>query len=554
MFYAPLIIGQFKFEKPVVIGKEQGYHFNDITGAKKGKDGFIWMGSSEGICRFDGQQLKVFKLTDNLNNPPFDNKVATILPVENEIWAGTSQGLSVMNSRDYTFRHYQLTENGKSASVEKKVDQHVSVLFRDRSGNIWIGTRKGIYMYDDKKDDFRFYPHSRKDSPVLFPSLGSDIPILSIEASQTNDSTIWAGTPAGLQEINKYTGRVKIYNYPQENKDYQIAVNAFRRLYHHDDGLLYVGSWAAGANVFDPVKKTFTPLQIKNEQGKKLLSKAIGSICRKNDHEIWITSLAGLAIYDSKLKDVTWYKLNNNVENEFYAVDYIDEANRVWHTDVNGLQYFDPVMQQFTKHSFKDLSGPDWAFAFYILSDKTGNNITVCPRWTDGLYRFDRIKQKWSKFLFPRNATFKSEKDAIRGFVQLPSGDFIISADRGMFVYSEKTKKVTLLKDQLPFSVIRRGEILLDHAQNLWIAEEEVGLIKWKPGTRQYKIYKVREPSTDTTPVITRMTNLFEDSKGNIWFQKTGGFGIYVAAKDSIKTFLYTNNEQQLFSCGLFFC
>ena len=268
MFYAPLIIGQYKFEKPVVIGKEQGYHFNDITLVKKGKDGFIWMGSSEGICRFDGQQLKTFKLTNNLNNPPFDNKVVTVLPVGNEIWAGTSQGLSVMNSRDYTFRHYQLTENGKSASVEKKVDQHVSVLFRDRSGNIWIGTRKGLYMYDAKKDDFRFYPHSRKDFPVLFPSLGSDIPILSIEASPTNDSIIWAGTPAGLQEINKYTGRVRIYNFPQKNKDYQVAVNAFRRLYHHDDGLLYVGSWAAGANVFDPVKKTFTPLPIKNKQGK----------------------------------------------------------------------------------------------------------------------------------------------------------------------------------------------------------------------------------------------------------------------------------------------
>ena len=547
IFYAPLLIGQFKFEKPVVIGKEQGFHFSDLTAPKKGKDGFIWIGSSAGICRFDGQQLKTFKLTNDLNSPPFDNTVATILPVENEIWAGTSQGVSVMNSSDYTFRHYQLTEKGKSASLDKKVDQHVSVIFRDRSGTIWIGARKGIYMYDDKKDDFRFYPHSTKDFPVLFPSLGSDIPILCIEASQTNDSAIWAGTPAGLQEINKYTGSVNIYKFPQKNKDYQVAVNAFRRLYHHDDGLLYVGSWAAGANVFDPKTKTLTPLQIKNKQAKGLLSKAIGSIIRKNDHEIWITCLGGLAIYDTKLKDVTWYRLNNNVANEFYAVDHIDEANRVWHTDVNGLQYFDPVMQQFAKHSFKDLSGPDWAFAFYILSDKTGNNITVCPRWTDGLYRFDRVNQKWSKFLFPPHASFKSEKDAIRGFVQLPTGDFIISADRGIFVYSEKMKTIKLLKDELPFSVTRRGEILLDHAQNLWIAQEEVGLIKWKPGTRQYKMYEVREPSPDTVPVITRMTNLFEDSKGNIWFQKTGGFGIYVAAEDSVRKFLYSNNESSSF-------
>ena len=56
-----------------------------------------------------------------------------------------------------------------------------------------------------------------------------------------------------------------------------------------------------------------------------------------------------------KLKDVTWQKLNNNVANEFYAVDHIDEANRVWHTDVNGLQYFVPghatVCQTFIQRS-----------------------------------------------------------------------------------------------------------------------------------------------------------------------------------------------------------
>ena len=56
--------------------------------------------------------------------------------------------------------------------------------------------------------------------------------------------------------------------FPQKNKDYQVALNAFRRLYHHDDGQLYVGSWAAGVNVFDPTTKTFTPIQVKSENGK----------------------------------------------------------------------------------------------------------------------------------------------------------------------------------------------------------------------------------------------------------------------------------------------
>lgn len=538
---------QCRFEEPVLIGKEYGFSTRDVRSIKKGEDGFMWMATSEGICRFDGQQAKTFTLTDDLNNPPFNNSVIVALPVGNQIWAGTTQGLSVMNMADHSFKHYQFKNDGKSDTLKKMVDQHVSVLFRDRTGKIWIGTRnKGVCMYDEAKDDFQFFPFSRKEFPALFPALGPDNTILSIEASRYDDSIIWAGTPAGLHEINKYSGKAKLYTFPQQNKDHQIALNAFRRLYHHDDGLLYVGSWAAGVNVFDPIKKTFTPLQLKNENGKKILSNAVGSIYRKSDHEMWISTMSGLAVYDSKLKDVTWYKFNKSAENEFYAVDYIDEADRAWHANINGLQYFDPAMQQFTSYSFKHLSGPEWGFVFYIIADRSGQHITVCPRLTDGLYHFDRINKEWTKSLFPHDKTFRAEKDAIRGFVKLPSGDFIISADRGLFVYSEKTKRISLMQ-RLPFSITRQGEMLLDHSGNLWISDDANGLIKWKPGATTYHFYKTKVASEDSGAVTGRLVNFFEDSHGNIWFQKPGGFSVYITAKDSIKNFIYTENPGNSF-------
>jgi len=544
-FYVTAVFAQYRFEKPVIIGKEQGFRYNDLRGVKKGADGFMWMASSEGICRFDGQLIKAFKLTENYDIAPFTNSVFAVLPLDKEIWIGTSQGVSVMNTRDHSFRHYQFTDKGKSDSIRKSIDQHVGVLFRDRAGKIWIGTRsRGVYMYDEASDDFRSFPYSRKDFPILFPALGIDKSILSIETSKTNDSVIWAGTSAGLQEINKYTGRVKLHVFPQKNKDYQVALNAFRRLYHHDDGLLYVGSWAAGVNIFDPLAKTFIPITTQNESGKRILNSAIASIYRKSEHEMWISSLLGLVVYDSKLKDITWYKINNFNENNYYAVELVDDQNRLWQTNVLGLQYFDPVMQQFSRYSFQHLTGGDWAFAFYIIADKTGKSITICPRSTDGLLQFNRKENKWTKFLFPVDKTFKAEKDAVRGFAQLPSGDFIISADRGIFVYSEKTKQIKPLTSELPFTLPRRGEIMLDRLGNLWISDESQGLIKWKPGSRSYRLYKTNETSGDTNTIVRRLVNLFEDSRGNIWFQRPGGFGVYVAAKESIETFLYAKNDR----------
>jgi hypothetical protein len=107
-----------------------------------------------------------------------------------------------------------------------------------------------------------------------------------------------------------------------------------------------------------------------------------------------------------KLNDITWYKSNNLEENEFYAIDLIDEDNRAWHADINGLSYFDPTMQQFARYSFKHLVSPEMTFAFYILSDKQGNNLTVCPRFAGGIFHFNKMTKEWTKSLFPSTKCF----------------------------------------------------------------------------------------------------------------------------------------------------
>ena len=546
----PAINGQYKWEQPVNIGKEQGLITKDIRSIKKGNDGFMWLGTGEGLCRFDGQQSKFFQEGKDLVHSLFDNSIWAVLPTPDKLWVGTEQGISVLNTKDYTFRHYQLSDSGKiRGPLARRHDQHIAVLYEDKSGKIWIGTRyKGVFVYDEgTKDNFRQYKFSRKEFPPLIPSLASDNSILSFEESETNDSIIWAGTTAGLQEINKYTGRVRLITFPQKNKDFQVAVNAFRRMYHHDDGLLYVGSWAASVNVYDPVAGTFVPLPVKNSDGKKMLTSTIGGIFRKSDHEMWISTGAGMAIYDTRIKDITWCKFSRAEDSQFFGMQYVDESNRVWYADINGLHYFDPAMQQFTRYSFKPLTRVDWAYAFHILSDKTGEKITVCPRMTDGIFHFDRKTNTWTKSLFSTGETFKLERDLVRGFARLPSGDYIISADRGVFIYSEKNKRITEVHEGLPVSRTRRGDVLIDKAGYVWLSDDSRGLIKWKAGSKTHKVYNNGLSSFDSSAFFNRLVHLYEDSRGNIWFQRIGGFGVYVASRDSLVNFIYERDSTKGF-------
>jgi ligand-binding sensor domain-containing protein/two-component sensor histidine kinase len=541
------LFSQFVFDKAVTITKDNGLPTNNISSMKKGEDGFVWIATNQGLCRFDGQQVKVYREGRDLQYSLFDNSVNAVQPAKNEVWVGTNQGVSVLNTTDNSFRHFQLTKNGKSDTLKKRFGQTVNTLFKDRKGNIWIGTRdSGVYVYEKARDNFRSFPLP-KNYTAPAPLLGPATSVLSITESSTNDSVVWAGTAGGLVEINRYNGKTKVIVFPQERKDYQVALNAFRRLYYHDDGLLYVGSWAAGIHVLDPVTNTFTALPLKNEAGKKIVNSVIGRLLRKSSHEFWISASAGIAVYDTKQKEVTWYKLNTTTDYEFYAIDFMDSANRAWYSDMHGVNYFDPAMQQFSRHSFSKFSGTDWMFAFYIISDPTGNDITVCPRMTDGIFHFNRVKNEWTKKLFPQKKEFKNESDVIRGFVRLPSGAFIISTDKGIYLYSESKNQVTDLSRYLPSSSTRWGEIMLDHAGNVWLSSDTHGLIKWNPTTHQYRIYRSELIKEDSIGSFVRIVNLYEDSRGNIWFERSGGLGLYCAAGDSIINFFYARNEANSF-------
>ena len=224
---------QYKFDKAVVINKENGLPTNETGPIRKDDAGFIWIGTGDGLCRYDGQFVKLYQASNDLPNSLFDNLILSILPVKNFIWVGTGQGISVLNTKTNTFKHYQLDDNKKSDTLKRRFDQNIPVLYRDNSGTIWVGTKnRGVCYYDEHNDNFHFFPIDRKKYPRLSPSLGWDDATLSITQSKTNDSIIWAGTPGGLKRINKYSGEVKLYTFPQKDKDYQVASNAFRRVYH----------------------------------------------------------------------------------------------------------------------------------------------------------------------------------------------------------------------------------------------------------------------------------------------------------------------------------
>lgn len=537
-------IAQYRFDNAIRLTQDDIIPSNDVRSIRLSDDGFVWIATAGGICRFDGRSGKIYKYIPGDSTSLFPGTVNMALPLKNEVWVATNKGISVLDCHTDKFRHYRINQmKGSSAGLSGDFDGGAIVLYIDRQNTVWAGTRsQGPWMFDTTIYDFKPFPYPSSAYTPIFPSLASNKSILSIEASVTDSNIVYAGTPSGLQEINKATGEVKWYTYPQKNKDFQVSLNAFRRLYHHDDGLLYVGSWSAGANVFNPVTKTFTPLEVRDAPGVDILKSPISRIMRKSRNEIWFTALAGMVVYDTDKKIITQYKYNNGVKNEFYGVECVDSMYRVWLNTINGVYYFDPVMQQFATYSYDELYGVNWGFAFYIAQDDKANEINVFPREANAFYIFDRNQSTFKRRDILELKTWNLPKITIRGFARLGDGNYFLSADEGLFTYNKPANRLRRYSNPPKTQFNQWGDVALAGSK-LWIAANADGLVCRDLRSGKDRFYKTELVNPGGTHSL-RPFNLFADSKHNLWFACEDGFGVYIAELDSIKTFIYRNNPQ----------
>ena len=530
--------GQFEMGQAVQFTQKSGTPLRELRATAVGTDGFVWLGSSEGLFRFDGQQFKTWKHDPNQTNSLASNLVFSILPEKEEIWVATGLGISVLNIRNDTFRHYQINATGKETKRQEGFGYSVNVLFKDPNGNIWAGTRDhGVWRYRPESDDFSQYAYPASAYPAETPLLGPPHSILSLEAA--GDSLIWAGTTGGLEKINVKTGAVQWFVFPQDDKDYQVNVNAFRRLCYHTDGKLYVGSWMAGVSVFDPVKQTLQPLPLKKQFGSDLLKSPINKIISRNKEELWITTLGGFAVYHTGLQEIIYVRNNNLLKREFYGVENIDRAGRFWQGTLNGIQCFDPLMQQFTRYSYEHLHNERWGFTYHALPEAGGDVITICPRVTDGVYRFDKNRETWTKYPFDGRPSLLT----VRGFTRRHDGVYVIAAEEGLFYWTAGKKNALQPVKPVPGIRFQRwGDALTSRDGKVWLCAGNEGIVCIDPARPQPLIIGPARMGGAKAANLINTADLFEDNRGNIWFARNDGLAVYAPDRDTVYSFIHTRS------------
>jgi ligand-binding sensor domain-containing protein len=182
------------------LNQSKGLSNDRVSSIVKERNGFVWIGTENGLNRFDGNKIKIY---NKQNSALSSNDISDLLIDRNgKIWIATlGGGLNIYNPSTDQFDIYKHIPNDDSSIPSNDLN----TIFEDSKGVIWLGTKNGLCIFSPKDQSFKTYKHDQKINYSL-----SNNDIRSIyEDRQKN---FWIGTFGG--GLNKFN--------PQKETFYRI--------------------------------------------------------------------------------------------------------------------------------------------------------------------------------------------------------------------------------------------------------------------------------------------------------------------------------------------
>lgn len=501
----------------------EGLPQNRIRALVQSHDGFLWIGTQDGLARFDGAMFEIFN-KDNTPEMPHNDITSLFEAEDSSLWIGTFNGvvryknrsfipipiqtgpvrgigadpsgtifIGTMDNGVYTYT------NGRVDSitiVQGLVSNSLNILAVDHEGTIWLGiSGKGLNVFRNKQWSYYYTGNGFPSNSVRSMCVGSD-------------NTMWIGTENGLV-------RWKNNSFRTFTEADGLPDNIVPSVYESESGTLWIGSEDGGLCRLQNGEFT----TYRSTEG--LSSDYVTAILEDRERNLWVgTFNAGLnQLWKGKFLNFT---PREGLPNRTIASILESRQGDIWiGTGGSGLLRFNgkqfitlPVLGKLVNNSiraiFEDSKGYLWIGT------------------EDGILRY-------------KNGTFKeySKKDGlehtyIRAFAEDHEGSMWVGTIGGGVHRLENGKFVNYRNKGIPANVIRC--LFVDHNGFLWIASNEM-VMCWQHGT--VKTY-TKQDGLPPEPIYDMM----EDSSHTLWLGSYGG-GL-VRMKDG--AFFQFTTKQGLFN------
>jgi ligand-binding sensor domain-containing protein/signal transduction histidine kinase/DNA-binding response OmpR family regulator len=563
------------------ITTENGLSKSSVTCILQDKQGFIWVGTFNGLNRYDGYNFAVYQYNQNDQRSLSHNYISSILEDDKgQLWVGTSDGLNCYDRLSDSFKRYRYDKN-KPGNIS---DNQIEVIFQDKSNQLWVGTRnKGLNLFNPQTETFIHY-YSQKDNSNslssnfiqtifedskgnlwighrngavdLFDKKGKKFIRLSFNGkplsyfairsiAESPDGNIWLGTQGiGVIRIKYENGKVfvvKQYLHTQGQQN-SIAGNIILSLMVDRHGKLWIGTEDEGLDVLDIQHEKFYSYKTDPLNHSSINNNSIYTIYEDSIGNIWIGTFAGGLNLVTEGRAYFQYvrhlpgnanSLSNNNINGFWE----DSDGNLWiATNGGGLELFDRKNKKFIHYSSNSAITADVILSLYEDSDQ---NLWV-GTWANGLYKFNRKTKQITQYTKEKNGLGDNN---IFQIVEGQKGElWLCTFWGGLTRFDVKTQSSQVYNtDNSKISDNDLRAITKDYQGNLWIGND-VGLDFFNPITKEFKSYKHRENDNNS---ISKgfVSYVFESRDLTLWICTTSGLNKFDRKK---KSFVHYNTKQGL--------
>ena len=560
---------------------QNGLSSNSATFVFEDHLGFIWIGTMDGLNRFDGSRFKVYRFNRNDSTSISSNVVWCMMEDHNHnLWVGThGGGLCRYNRSSDSFTRYTYHANDTTSLSH----QDVAALFQDREGVIWVGTDGGgLNRFDPATGRF-----TRFNTAWPGKNAFSSLKIISIQ-EDTKGNLILGTWNGGLNIFNKKTGKVKVIragNGLEGDDIWSLGSSA--------PDQFWVCQFMHGFQSFNSRTCRFFNLLY---PGKRV-NHTVYSVAPQSNGDLWIATNEGVffgsysQLSDKPVLGKQFIKVSNLLSTDLQ----VDHSGTVWVTTIdNGILQCWKKNPHFKAYSIQDPGIPDGEVNVYpsaFIEDKK-ENIWIGSNY--GLFRFDPSTGK-IKYLSGKG---RNSSMRILSLISMPDGMSLAGTDSNLSSISpegnlkeffrlnsrlmpvDKPEYTCLLHSEKdtwwigtsnglfytdfssgrtevivkPDETYRGASIYLiqslarDREQNVYAATADGGLVIIRPGKPGFEVLQ-NDPDNPRSIGSNRINQVFVDSHGQVWI--TSDYGLDKLDKNS-RTFKHYTTRNGFPSMSMF--
>ena len=544
-------------DKPVQferISTSDGLSQNNVFSITQDQKGFIWIGTEDGLNRYDGYNFKIFKKIAGDTLSLSDTYIMTVLEsVNGTLWVGTEfGGLNKFNSDTETFTSFQHNHTDPNSICSN----FITSLHEDTIGNLWIGSRESGFDYFNITN--RTFVHATNMLPAGFKFESNEIIFIHQDAKQR----LWVGCPEKLYLFRiDYSSQSIPQLLPMKINNLTLTSPAIS-IEEDVKGNIWIGTVSDGLFIVDNESQSLQKYKLEKffDTEKNYPVTAIES---DKDKSLWL-GIMNIGLLSLDLENGAYKifrhdpKSGTSISNNMVISLFIDKTGVLWAgTSIAGINKYDPTVVKFKLYQ-ADPNRPDQLIGnstrgFYLDEH---DKLWICSAG-GGLNVLDRKTGKYLHYRYDPSNPHTISSNTLRCIYEDEDKALWIGTDRGLNKFDRNDEQferfyIDRTDSDNPVNGLNYAILEIPGRPGyLWFGTNGGGLIRFNKKNHQIKSYTYdpeSENSLNNRDNFVR-TLFYSDSRPDeLWLGTTHGINIFNLDTEKFRYYEYNPDDNESLS------